>query len=258
VTGGRDRPPDPAGGPGPEGARTRELRSGLLRVRERIEAACEIAGRSSEEITLVVVTKNHPARDLRLLAGLGVRDVGENRDREASRKHRECSRLDLTWHFVGQLQRNKARSVACYANMVHSVDRPALVRALGTAAAGTGRTLDCLLQVDLDDVPTGPGTPEQRPGRGGIEPKQVMSLAESVASEPGLRLRGLMAVAPRGCDPYTAFAVLPGLRDRLVREHPDAKIISAGMSGDLEAALRQEATHLRVGTAILGHRPTLG
>jgi pyridoxal phosphate enzyme (YggS family) len=241
-----------------DGERARELQSGLLRITERIEVACQGAGCSPSEIVLVVVTKHHPARDVRLLAEIGVRDVGENRDQEAREKHSECSALDLRWHFVGQLQRNKARSVARYADMVHSVDRTSLVRALGEGARAVDRTLDCLLQVNLDDVPTGSKAYEEGPGRGGISPKEVMALAESVASEPGLCLRGLMAVAPRGCDAYTAFEVLPELRDRLIREHPEAKIISAGMSGDLEAALQQGATHLRVGTAILGRRPTLG
>ncbi|MDQ1289915.1 MAG: dependent protein [Actinomycetota bacterium] len=241
-----------------DGERVRELQSGLLQITERIEVACRGVGRSPSEIVLVVVTKHHPARDVRLLARIGVRDVGENRDQEARGKQAECSALDLRWHFVGQLQRNKARSVARYADMVHSVDRTSLVRALGEGARAVDRTLDCLLQVNLDDVPTRAMAHEQGPGRGGISPKEVTTLAESVASEPGLRLRGLMAVAPRACDAYTAFAVLPELRDRLIREHPEAKIISAGMSGDLEAALQQGATHLRVGTAILGRRPTLG
>jgi PLP dependent protein len=217
-------------------------------VRERIAAACASAGRDPDEVTLVVVTKTYPASDVALLAGLGVRHVGENRDQEAAPKHAATLRqgdLGLRWHFIGQLQSNKARSVAGYADLVHSVDRPSLVAALDRAAARHERILDCLLQVSLDGDP----------GRGGVPVPGLSALADHVAGAEHLRLCGVMAVAPIGVDAAEAFAVLPRLL-ATVREHaPQASVISAGMSGDLEAAVTSGATHLRVGSAILGSRP---
>lgn len=241
-------------GEGVRQARRAELKANLARVRARIEAGCARAGRSPDEVTLIVVTKTHPAEDLELLAELGVRDVGENRDQEASGKHAATAGLGLTWHFIGQLQTNKARSVAGYADLVHSVDRPGLVAALGRAAEHAGREVGCLIQVDLADA----AGREHDPGRGGAPIEQLPELAALVAAQPALRLRGVMAVAPLDVDPERAFAVLPALRDRLRETYPDAWIISAGMSSDLEAALAAGATHLRVGTAVLGARPALG
>ncbi|HET9656347.1 MAG TPA: YggS family pyridoxal phosphate-dependent enzyme [Kineosporiaceae bacterium] len=224
--------------------RKAQLRENLDRVEARVRAGCAAAGRSRDEVTLVVITKTYPAPDVALLAGLGVRDVGENRDQEAAPKHAACAGLGLTWHFVGQLQSNKAHGVVRYADLVHSVDRPSLVRALGRAARAEGRTLDCLLQVSLDGDPH----------RGGAPAEDVPALADTLAAEAGLRLRGLMAVAPLGIPARQAFALLPRLRERLLAAHPDAGLLSAGMSGDLEEALAEGATHLRVGSAVLGAR----
>lgn len=225
-----------------------ELAANLERVHRRIDSAREQAGRH-DAISLIVVTKFFPAADVELLAELGVRDIGENRDQEAGPKVGALSRRDeLTVHFIGQLQTNKARSVAAYADVVQSVDRPKLARALSRAATEAGRTLDILLQVGLDDAE----------GRGGVRPGDLDDLAEVVSAEPGLRLRGVMAVAPLGVDPDPAFARLKEVADALRERHPQARWISAGMSGDLEAAVRHGATHLRVGTAILGTRPSLG
>jgi pyridoxal phosphate enzyme (YggS family) len=229
-------------------ARRAEIRAGLDAVRARIAAGCTAAGRDPAEVTLVVVTKTYPASDAALLAELGVRDVGENRDQEAAPKHVECAGLGLRWHFVGRLQSNKARSVATYADLVHSVDRRSLVRALGRAARDAGRTVGCLLQVSLDGDRA----------RGGAPASDIAALADAVAAEEGLELHGLMAVAPLKADARVAFAALPLLRESLLPDHPGARLISAGMSGDLEAALAQGATHLRVGTAVLGARPPLG
>jgi hypothetical protein len=234
--------------PSSDAVRRGEVRAGLTAVRERIVAGCLAVGRDPAEVTLVVVTKTYPASDVALLAELGVRDVGENRDQEAAPKHAACASLGLRWHFIGQLQSNKARSVATYADLVHSVDRRSLVKALGKGARAAGRTLGCLLQVSLDGDPT----------RGGVLPAEVPALASAVAAEEGLELHGLMAVAPLGTDPRVAFAALPVLRDSLLTAHPGARLISAGMSGDLEAGIAQGATHLRVGTAVLGARPPLG
>jgi pyridoxal phosphate enzyme (YggS family) len=231
-----------------EPGREQEIRAGLERVRARIAAGCAAAGRGVEEITLVVVTKTHPATDVVALARLGVRDVGENREQEAAPKFRACAGLGLRWHFVGQLQTNKARRVGSFADVVHSVDRARLVPALASGAREAGRELDCLIQVSLDGDPS----------RGGALIADVHGLADLIAAEEGLALRGLMAVAPLGMDPRRAFAARPRLRDRLLADHPQASIISAGMSEDLEAALAEGATHLRVGSAVLGPRPSLG
>jgi pyridoxal phosphate enzyme (YggS family) len=224
--------------------RREELAVRLGAVRKRISAACDAAGRAAEEVTLIAVTKTFPASDVRLLAGLGVTDVGENRDAEAAPKAAQCADLNLTWHFIGQLQTNKAGNVARYASFVHSVDRPRLIRALGAAARRAGRVIECLIEVSLD------GDPE----RGGALAGQVPGLAEELAAEPGLILGGVMAIAPLGLEPAAAFA---RLRDSaaLVREvRPAATVISAGMSGDLEAAIAAGATHVRIGTALLGDR----
>jgi pyridoxal phosphate enzyme (YggS family) len=227
------------------GDRRSELASNLAAVRARLAAACDAAGRGHDELTLVAVTKSWPADDVRLLAGLGVTDVGENRDQEAAAKHADCVDLGLRWHFVGQLQRNKARSVAGYADVVHSVDRLRLVPALASAAADAGRSVTALIQVDLDSVPD--------PGRGGVEPGAVAELAAAVA-DSALTLGGVMAVAPPGEDPDRAFGRLVEVAAALRADHPAATFVSAGMSGDLEAAVRHGATHVRIGTALLGRR----
>ncbi len=225
-----------------------ELRARLQLTRARIDRACLDAGRT-ERPTLIVVTKFFPAADVNRLAELDVRDIGENRDQEARVKVTEIAdRGRLTVHFIGQLQTNKAASVARYADVVHSVDRPKLAQALGGAAARYGRCLETLIQVDLS----------QAPGRGGVQPTQARALADIVAATEGLNLRGVMAVAPLGADPAAAFERLAGLADGIRADHPSAQWISAGMSGDLEIAVRFGATHLRVGSAILGSRPPRG
>lgn len=231
--------------------RSVELAGALAAARRRIDAACAAAGRRAGDVTLVVVTKTFPADDVRLLAGLGVRDVGESRDQEAAPKAEACSDLPLTWHFVGRLQTNKAASVARYASWVHSVDRARVVAALARGARRAGRELDVLLQVALDTDPA------EAARRGGAAPGEVPRLAEEVANADGLRLRGVMAVAPLGEEPRPAFDRLAEVARRLRESHPEADAVSAGMSGDLEPAVAAGATHLRVGTAILGSRPPL-
>jgi pyridoxal phosphate enzyme (YggS family) len=230
-------------------SRQDELRRNLAAVWARIESACDAAGRDPGELTLVVVTKTYPAEDVRRLADLGVTDIGENRDQEAAAKHAACADLALRWHFVGQLQTNKAASVAAYADIVHSVDRARLVEALSRAAAQARRRLTCLVQVSLEEPP--------RPGRGGAPPEAVPALAESLTAASSLRLGGLMAVAPLGADPRPAYARLAALAAGLREQYPTAVIISAGMSEDLEEAVAAGATHLRIGTAVLGSRPPL-
>ena len=231
------------------GGRLAELEANLAEVRERIAAAEAAAGRAPGSVQLVVVTKTWPASDVRLLAGLGITDVAENRDQEARPKASECADLGLRWHFVGQLQRNKARHVVTYADVVESVDRAELALALDRAAGDAGRTVDVLLQVDLADPP--------EPHRGGVSPADLPALADVVAGCAAIRLHGLMAVAPLGEDPRAAFARLAGVAADLRRDHPEAVELSAGMSQDLEQAVEAGATHVRVGTAVLGGRAGL-
>ncbi|WP_017612962.1 YggS family pyridoxal phosphate-dependent enzyme [Nocardiopsis salina] len=230
--------------------RVEQVRANLLAARSRIEAACTAAGRSPDEVSLIAVTKTHPASDVRILASLGVADVGENRDQEAAPKAEATADLDLTWHFVGQLQSNKARSVAGYADYVHSVDRAKLARALGKSAAEAGRELTCLVQVNLDE--------DSRAGvigpRGGVDPSDTLELADRVEEQDALSIGGVMAVAPLGGDPSAAFARLYEVACRVRDRYPRATVISAGMSGDLESAVERGATHLRIGTALLGAR----
>jgi uncharacterized pyridoxal phosphate-containing UPF0001 family protein len=244
-------------------ARRAEIAASLAGVRARIAAACQAAGREVSEITMVAITKTRPASDVRLLSELGVTNVGENRDQEAAAKAADCARLGvtgLTWHFVGQLQTNKASSVVRYADVVHSVDRARLVRALGTQASRVGRTITCLVQVSLDPAATGHdgGGPGHGggPGRGGAAPGEVPGLADAIAAEDGLTLGGVMAVAPLGEPPGPAFARLAGVAAMVRAAHPAAIMISAGMSADMEEAIAAGATHLRVGTALLGGRST--
>ncbi|GLW97310.1 YggS family pyridoxal phosphate-dependent enzyme [Microtetraspora sp. NBRC 16547] len=232
-------------------ARREELAAGLAETEARIRDACRAAGRGRSEITLIAVTKTYPASDVRLLAELGVTDVGENRDQEAAPKAAECAGLGLTWHFIGQLQTNKVRSVVSYADLVHSVDRPRLVDALSREAVKAGREIGCLVQVSLDTAPpTSGGVAE----RGGVIPAAVPELADAIARADNLRIRGLMAVAPLGEEPGPAFARLAELARALRNDHPGADVVSAGMSGDLDEAIANGATHLRVGTALLGRR----
>lgn len=236
--------------------RKSQLAANLAQVEERISAACAAAGRPREEVTLIVVTKTYPASDVRLLAELGVRHVAENKDQEAAPKAAESADLPVSWHFVGQLQTNKVRSVASYADVVQSVDRAKLVTALSTAAVRAGRELDCLIQVALD------AESGERGERGGVAPDGIEELAAKVAGAPGLRLGGLMTVAPLA-GPYAgrqqaAFERLMEFSSSLRAAHPAANMVSAGMSADLEQAVAAGATHVRVGTAVLGVRPRLG
>ncbi|MBO0595112.1 YggS family pyridoxal phosphate enzyme [Nesterenkonia sp. E16_7] len=270
-----------SGSPGPAArdARSQELAANLDAVHARIDRAMAAVGRQDRP-ELIVVTKFFPAADVLRLYRLGVRDVGENRDQEAAAKAAEVAQLllgdagastavdsaagdsvaatgrgsapaqdGLHWHFIGQLQSNKARSVIDYADHLHSVDRASLLKALVKAApARDGLPLTCLIQVDLrDPVPTD--------GRGGADPAQIPELAERIAEAPGLQLGGLMAVAPLHQDPAPAFRRLAELSAQLRLAHPEARMISAGMSGDLEEAVAHGATHLRVGRDVLGERP---
>ncbi len=228
-----------------------EIAANVAGVRGRIAAACAEAGREASEVTLTVVTKFFPVSDVRILAGLGVQHVGENRHQEAESKAADTADLDLRWHFIGNLQSNKAAAVASYADVVESVDRAKLVKGLSNGAHDRDSAVDCLIQVSFD--------PSHGDGenRGGASPADVVPLAERVAAADGLRLRGVMAVAPLGEEPAAAFDRLAELSEQVRRIDPSARWISAGMSVDLEAAIRSGATHVRIGRAVLGPRPTI-
>jgi pyridoxal phosphate enzyme (YggS family) len=230
--------------------RAQEIAANLALVRSRIAAACAAAGRDPAEVTLVAVTKTYPAADVLRLAALGVLDIGENRDQEAAPKAAEVAAAgaEVRWHFVGQLQRNKARSVARYAHLVHSVDRLSLLEALAKAAEERDTPLGVLIQVNLDGDPA----------RGGALPVEVPALADVVAARASLALRGVMAVAPLDRPAEPAFEVLAALAARISEAHPGATAISAGMSGDVESAIGYGATHVRIGSALLGKRAPLG
>ena len=230
-------------------ARRDEIAERLAAVRTRIDAACAAAGRH-DPVTLMVVTKTFPASDVVLLRELGVIHVGENRDQEARLKRHDTGDMGLRWHMIGQVQRNKAASVARWADVVESMDRLALVEALSKGAIAAERSIDVLVQVNLD--------PQERPERGGVSPGEALELANAVAGAPGLTLRGVMGVAPlpdEGVGADTAFALLAELRDLIGARHPMATQMSAGMSGDLEEAIFHGATQVRIGGAVLGSRP---
>ena len=219
------------------------LAARLAEVDGRIADAARAAGRDAGELTRIVVTKFHPASLVRELYALGVRDVGENRHQEAAAKAADLAGLDLRWHFVGQLQSNKARAVRRYATAVHSVDRASLVGALA------GETeLGCFIELNLTDDPA----------RGGVPPDGADAIAELIAATEGLRLLGVMAVAPRDAEPRPAFARVRAVSDRIRSIVPGAAAISAGMSADFADAIAEGATHLRIGTAITGKRSTTG
>lgn len=221
-----------------------KLRERLAEVRGGIAEACRDAGRDESEITLIAVTKFHPTALVEALARVGIRDVGENRHQEAQQKAAELEHLDLNWHFIGQLQTKKARQAAQYASAIHSIDRVRLVQSL----ASIDRTLDAFVQINLTD----------NPGRGGVSPDEIETLAEQILATPTLNLRGVMAVAPLEEPAAAAFERLAGYSERLRALAPDATAISAGMTHDYREAIAAGATHLRIGSAITGKRPEAG
>lgn len=224
------------------------MQRNLAAVHQRIADACAQAGRPTESVTLLPVTKTFPATDLTLLAELGCTDVGESRDQEAREKRALCA-SPLRWHMIGQVQRKKVRQIVQWADVVESVDRVELADALSAAAAAAGRSIDVLIQLSLD--------PQEAAGRGGVDPTALLPLASHIQGLSSLRLAGLMAVAPLGADPFVAFGALASAQEQLLRVAPEAKVVSAGMSGDLEAAISGGATQVRIGGALLGNRPAL-
>jgi pyridoxal phosphate enzyme (YggS family) len=243
-------------------ARKVELASRLEALNGQLAEAARTADRRPEEITLIAVTKTRPFSDLLALAELGVRDVGENKAQEMMSKHEQARLIfsakgspnrfaaELKWHFVGQLQRNKSAVVARYADCVQSIDRVSVVEALARAIQAAERpVLDCLIQVNLDIEPVA--------GRAGVAPARVAELAEQVLAAPGLRLAGVMGVAPRNGDARSAFDLLAHAHQQVLDLDRSAQVFSAGMSGDFAQAIAAGATHVRLGSALLGERQQL-
>ncbi|POH64995.1 MULTISPECIES: YggS family pyridoxal phosphate-dependent enzyme [Cryobacterium] len=228
-----------------------DLAQRLANVRGGIADAARLAGRSVDDITTVVVTKFQPVSLIRELLELGVRDLGESRHQEAQAKAAELAGAGIRWHFVGQVQGKKARQVRAYSSVIHSVDRESLVTGLATpvaehtGAVEAGAEVDCFVQVNLTEDPA----------RGGVSIPDLAPLVERVLSAPGLRLLGLMAVAPLGAEPKRSFALVSELGAQMRGIAPDARYLSMGMSQDYAAAIAEGATHLRIGTAITGNRP---
>ena len=230
--------------------RLEEIKQNYEKIQERIDLACQKAGRKTSEITIVAVTKTYPASDVDLLKQLGIENVGENKDQEASSKKLEIKE-QFKWHFIGQLQSNKAKSVVNYADLIHSVDRSSLVKELQKSSAAINKKQKLLIQVDLDQS-------KPDPTRGGVWPAQLLDLADLIKSSSNLELLGLMSVAPLGERPAMAFKRLAEIRQDFLKNHPQSDLLSAGMSDDLEDALLYGATHLRIGSALLGERPKIG
>jgi PLP dependent protein len=230
--------------------RLADIRSNLEIINSRIAAACVTSNRNVSEITLIAVTKTYPAADVDLLKQLGIENVGENKDQEAVGKISQVKEK-FSWHFIGQLQSNKAKSAVNYADLIHSVDRLSLAKELQKNAQAIAKKQKVLIQVDLDQ-----SAPDS--SRGGVWPDDLMQLAQVISQSENLELAGLMSVAPLGEKPEGAFQRLTQIRSHFLKNHPKAMILSAGMSEDLEAAIEHGATHLRIGSALLGERPKIG
>jgi PLP dependent protein len=223
-------------------SRIEELSKNLDSIRARVAVAAQNSGRNLSEITLIVVTKTFPASDVKILYDLGARDFGENRDQEASVKSAELPD-DCRWHFQGQIQSNKLKSIVNWADVLHSIDDLAHARKLDSLVSPDTEK-DIFIQVSLDNLPN----------RGGVLPELVPEFLDGLTVFPHLNVQGLMAVAPLDEEPAAAFRRLKELSDQIVKVHPGAKEISAGMSNDFEAAISQGATHIRIGSQILGVR----
>ncbi len=219
----------------------------LGEAQQRIANATLAAKRELDSVTLIVVTKNHPAQLVLDLIDLGMRDFGENRDQEAAPKALEVragSDIEHRWHFIGQLQSNKVKSVVTYANSIHSLDRESLLDALGKATLERNTPLDVFIQLNLTDDEA----------RGGIRDGELLPFAEKVLGHPGLNLVGVMGVAALDNNLERDFGLIRAASEKLQTVKPEAKLISAGMSEDFETAIAFGATHLRIGSAITGKR----
>lgn len=223
-------------------SRVDEISANLEKVKEQINLAAASANRLSEEITLVAVTKTFPVSDIEILYSLGIRDFGENRDQEASAKVGLLPK-DVRWHFQGQIQSNKLKSITSWASFIHSVDQLKYAQMISDYNARNGKPI--FIQVSLDKPPQ---------SRSGVNPSELLELAGAISALPGIRLQGLMAVAPVNSPAEQAFAELEDIRSDFLSTFPDAKSLSIGMSGDYQIAIKYGATHIRIGSSILGIR----
>ena len=238
--------------------RERELTETMTAGRARLAAAATAAGRDTGEIQLLPITEFFPASDVTILAQLGCAEFGESREQEASNKAVEISKIigdkPIRWHMVGQIQRNKARSIAEWAYAAHSVDSRRVIDALDRAAQRAlvegrrAKPLRVYLQVSLDGD-------QQRGGIDVEEADAIDQLSAAVHDAEGLVFVGLMAIPPLGADPDPAFARLRSELMRIQSGYDQQLELSAGMSSDLEAAVRHGSNCVRVGTALLGQRP---
>ena len=223
-------------------SRVDEISANLEKVKEQIKLAAASANRLSDDITLVAVTKTFPVSDIEILYSLGIRDFGENRDQEASEKVGLLPK-DVRWHFQGQIQSNKLKSITSWASFIHSVDQLRYAQMISDYSAGNKKPI--FMQVSLDKLPQ---------SRSGVNPSELLELAGAISALPGIRLQGLMAVAPVNSPAEQAFAELEDIRSDFLSTFPDAKSLSIGMSGDYQIAIKYGATHIRIGSSILGIR----
>jgi pyridoxal phosphate enzyme (YggS family) len=223
-------------------SRVDEISANLEKVKEQIKLAAASANRLSDDITLVAVTKTFPVSDIEILYSLGIRDFGENRDQETSAKVGLLPK-DVRWHFQGQIQSNKLKSITSWASFIHSVDQLRYAQMISDYSAGNEKPI--FMQVSLDKPPQ---------SRSGVNPSELLELAGAISELPGIRLQGLMAVAPVNSPAEQAFAELEDIRSDFLSTFPDAKSLSIGMSGDYQIAIKYGATHIRIGSSILGIR----
>lgn len=218
-----------------------------MRVKERINVAAAAANREPDEITLIAVTKNFPVVDLLTLYEAGVRDFGENRDQEAREKVTQLP-ADISWHFQGQIQSNKLKSITQWASYIHSIDQFRYAKMIAEFAEKSNRSI--FIQVSLDKI----SADQSWQARGGVDPKNLLQMADDISQLANLNLLGIMAVAPINTSTTGAFSKMAEYSSDLIKTHPKAKALSIGMSGDFEEGIRHGATHLRIGTSILGNR----
>ncbi|CAB4584712.1 MAG: YggS family pyridoxal phosphate-dependent enzyme [Actinobacteria bacterium] len=224
--------------------RKAELSRSLKDVRNRVSAAASKASRKPEDVTLVVVTKTYPVSDVEILHELGVTDFGENRSAEGLEK---SSLIAAHWHFQGQIQSNKIAAISSWAQTVHSLDDLSHVAKFDRAVGEIpGKRLRVFIQLSLDGDAS----------RAGVSGDELMALGHAVISTKHLDLAGLMVVPPVQAEPERAFSEVAAIAANFRREFPMAQSLSAGMSGDYEIAIAHGATHIRVGSQILGTRPT--
>ena len=219
-----------------------EIAHALKSVEDRIAAAATKAGRARNEITLIAVTKTYPASDVEILRNLGVQNFGENRNEEGVAK---SALVSGTWHFQGQVQSRKLRDIASWATYIHSLDSADHIEKLSRIATEIGKEISIFLQLSLDGAP----------GRGGVVASELRALADSVANLPQIKLVGLMCVPPVELEHERAFSEIADIHQGFLANFPRANFLSAGMSSDYEVAITHGATHLRVGSQILGSRP---